>query len=147
MIKLSNHIGRKTQNYQQALQSSEIRVTVKNQGEKKRSSLESIFSQSLMASLLAPSFVGFLLLLLVLCMQHVAANPSVPTEFESTEDTVSRTEKTPKIVNGDLAVKNAYPFIVSMHIKSSYGFNFHTCAASVYDQFHVIIRVAYSSAM
>ena len=91
-----------------------------------------------MASLLAPSFVGFLLLLLVLCMQYVAANPSVPTEFESTEDTVSRTKKTPKIVNGDTAVKNAYPFIVSMHEKLFHNFSYHTCAASVYDHFHVI---------
>ena len=137
MIKLSNHTSRKTHNYQQALQSSEIRVTVKNQ-KKKRNCFESIFSQSLMASLLGRSLVGFLLLLLVLCMQCVAANPSVPTEFESTEDTVSRTEKTPKIVNGDTAVKNAYPFIVSMHKKLFHNFSYHMCAASVYDQFHVI---------
>ena len=90
-----------------------------------------------MASLFHPSFLCFLFLLLAKCMQCVFANPSVPTEFESTEDTVLRTEKTPKIVNGDTAVKNAYPFIVSILRKTLNGV-YHTCGASVYDQFHVI---------
>ena len=70
-------------------------------------------------------------------MQCAPSNPSVPTEFESNEDAVSRIEKTPKIINGDTAVKNAYPFIVSMHKILIFG-TFPRCAASVYDQFHVI---------
>ena len=50
---------------------------------------------------------------------------------------VSRIEKAPKIAKGDTAVKNAYPFIVSIHKKSKNGF-YHICGASVYDRFYVI---------
>ena len=91
-----------------------------------------------MASLLIQSFLGFMFLFLALYMQCFSANLSVPIEFESTEDAATRIEKTPRIVNGDTAKKNRYPFIVSIHkISSIYGAH-HICGASVYDQFRVI---------
>ena len=92
-----------------------------------------------MASLFHPSLVCFLFLLLVKCMQCVSSNASlVQAHSDSAKDETMRIDKTLKIVDGDTAVKNAYPFIVSMHKKLFYNFFYHTCAASVYDQFHVI---------
>ena len=91
-----------------------------------------------MASLFHPSLVCFLFLLLVECIQCVSSNASlVPTHSDSEKDETMRIDKTPKIVNGTTAVKNAYPFVVSIHKNTSYGV-YHICAASVYDQFHVI---------
>ena len=72
-------------------------------------------------------------------MQLMSANPASSLDPASIDDgKEARIDRAPKIINGDLAEKGAYPFIVSI-VKNISGVGpIPVCGASVYDRNHVV---------